>query len=103
MVLEESFQKIRIKGVGADDEVGLYALQSFVQGVFRRLKKGERFGEVLAVGGLIDPTPDTGGVGNDEVISPFENAICARAAEVAGIADPNVGSVLQGFTKISCC
>jgi len=96
-----SLHHVGVDRVGADDEVGLELVEEICHGVLGFGNKRERAGEVLLVGGTIEPRPNARGVGRDFTIGPAEKAVDTRVAEVAGVRDENLGIRLEGLGEVS--
>lgn len=88
---EEALDHVGVEGVGVDDDVGLECFEEVCDGVFGLCDEGKGLGEVLLVGGAIDPRPDAGGVGGDLAVGAADDAVDAGVAEMAGVGHENLG------------
>ena len=92
---------VRVKRVGVDYHVRLELIQQIGDCVFGLPDEGQRFREVLSVGGAIHPGPDFRRVGGDLTVGFAKEGIDAWVAEVAWVGDQNFSISLQRFGKVA--
>lgn len=101
VVAEEPVDHVRVKRVGVDDEVGLEFLKEGGDRALGFRDEREGLGEILPVGGAVDPGPESGSVGGDLAIGSAEESVDHRVAQVTGVGDFDDGLIRQGLFEVS--